>query len=250
MLVLPFLWLFYLLILPILKGIKRKSGRGSQNRHWRKVMATSQFIPVGRTSLVKKGHLALQVQTEYAYRPYARITTTISTEGRVIHKVERKLDHAIDSAEEQASLQRYMAKQHDEVIAVLNETSLEATMGLVDSQPDRARARSLQEAFRDIPGIERVFRLDNDGNFVGEHTTREFKRAFAPVFKSLRELMDVFCVIPGSGGARERGVYEVEQGRLYFASSGKECFFIIADPFHSAESYEHAIREVLNHTAS
>jgi hypothetical protein len=213
-------------------------------------MATSQFIPVGRTSLVKKGHLALQVQTEYAYRPYVRITTTISTDGRVIHKVERKLDRAIDSAEEQASLQRYMARQHDEVMAVLNETSLEATLGLVDSQPDRARARSLQEAFREIQGIERVFRLDNEGNFVGEHTTREFKRAFAPVFRNLRELMDVFCLIPGSGGVRERGVYEVEAGRLYFASSGKECFFIIADPLRSVDSYEAAIREVLNRTSA
>ena len=60
-------------------------------------MSTSEFIPVGRTSLVRKRGLNLQVQTEYASRPSPRITTTILSDGQVLHKVERTLKTCVSS---------------------------------------------------------------------------------------------------------------------------------------------------------
>ncbi len=63
----------------------------------------------------------LQVQTEYAYRPYPRITTTILTEGQVLHKVEKKLEAVISSIEEQNQTEDVMKKQHREVLSLINE---------------------------------------------------------------------------------------------------------------------------------
>lgn len=78
-----------------------------------------EFIPVGRTSLARRGETALQVQTEYAARPNPRIATTISENGRVIHKVERPLERQIMSAEEQRETEAQMRQQHASVVATI-----------------------------------------------------------------------------------------------------------------------------------
>ena len=68
-------------------------------------MTPNQYIPAGRTSLVRRGGAPIQVQTEYAFRPYPRVTTTILDNGKVLHKVERKLEKGIDSLEEQSHME-------------------------------------------------------------------------------------------------------------------------------------------------
>ncbi len=86
----------------------------------------SGFIPAGRTSLVRRGDTQLQVQTEYAHRPFPRITTTILKQGQVLHKVEKKLEHAIASIEEQNLAEDVMKRQHAEVLSLIQDPSGEA----------------------------------------------------------------------------------------------------------------------------
>lgn len=88
----------------------------------------SGFIPAGRTSLVKRGETMLQVQTEYAHRPYPRITTTILNQGQVLHKLEKKLDHAISTVEEQNIAEDVMKRQHAEVLSLIVDPSGEALL--------------------------------------------------------------------------------------------------------------------------
>lgn len=68
----------------------------------------------------------LQVQTEYAHRPFPRITTTILKQGQVLHKVEKKLEHAIASVEEQNLAEDIMKRQHAEVLSLIQDPSGEA----------------------------------------------------------------------------------------------------------------------------
>lgn len=68
----------------------------------------------------------LQVQTEYAHRPYPRITTTILNQGQVLHKLEKKLDQAIGSIEEQNLAEDVMKRQHAEVLSLINDPTGEA----------------------------------------------------------------------------------------------------------------------------
>ncbi len=79
----------------------------------------SDFIPVGRTSLAKRGNTTLQVQTEYAARPNPRIATTITENGRVVHKVERPLEKAVASAEEQRTTEAQMRQQHATIVSTI-----------------------------------------------------------------------------------------------------------------------------------
>lgn len=210
-------------------------------------MAVSSFIPAGRTSLVRKGNLALQVQTEYAVRPNPRITTTILKSGQVLHKIERVLDHEIASFEEQRSIEAGMKRQHIEVVDILQSASPEAAMNLTSHFTPEGKSDkqlSVTERLSQIPGVRKLYHLDFDGNFKGSDTSEQFKKQFSFVFKNLREILGIFSQLPGGG--HEHGVYEVEQDRLYFVSLGQECYFLLVSPVASVSNYEAAIKEVIS----
>jgi len=206
--------------------------------------SASKYIPVGRTSLVKKGSIALQVQTEYAFRPYPRVTTTISNNGQVIHKVEKKLLRPVLSLDEQSRMELVMSMQHKEIVGILNETTFVSSLG-IDASPSESDGVGMAQRLSTLPGVVRVCELDNEGRFVGDKASREFKRAFSPIFRNLRDLMEVFTLVPGADSCREKGVYEVEHDRLYFASSGTQCFFLIVEANGSEHDYEAEIRQAV-----
>lgn len=229
-------------------------------------METSNYIPSGRTSLVKKDDLSLQVQTEYAFRPVPRITTTISREGQVIHKVERALEQPITSIEEQDMAENTIRRQHAEIVNIIKRGSVipqerpvpadeptilqeAATMPdqTAEHEPkDELPTTSTFDRLMAIPGTQRIYRLDNEGNFVNDRGSSEFKKAFAMIFKNLRELMRLFDRMPGVGITRQKGVYEVEQDRLYFVSVGLECYFIVVYRVDNETNYERAIKAVIS----
>ena len=59
------------------------------------------------------------------------------------------------------------------------------------------------------------------------------------------ELMTVFGPVSGTDCTRESGVYEVERDRLYFASVGSECYFIIVRRINVTTNYEQEIKASL-----
>jgi hypothetical protein len=233
-------------------------------------MADGNYIPVGRTSMTKQGDTPLQVQTEYASRPAPRITTTISHQGRVIHKIERNLHKTIESPEEQGRVERTLRSQHSEIIGIIQkrrfpgsspanqrpETTIETGNEIpVDPSASVSNAvaaadydlssASAYEKLQAIPGVKRIYRLDNEGNFVGQDEPTRFKQAFAALFRNLQELMEVFALTPGVGITREKGVYEVEADHIYFASAGYECFFVVVTRIDDSTDYEKSIKSAI-----
>ncbi len=221
----------------------------------------SDFIPAGRTSMVKKGGITVQIQTEYAIRPYPRITTTILNSGKVIHKIEKKLDQPIQSIEEQNQVEGFIIHQHSEVLSTIQkgsdrkeefspETNSSKQGGKVVKEKKETPLviendnRSPLEKLESIPGVQRVYHLDNNGNFVGLNDADDFEDKFSKIFKNLKEVMDVFMLMPGSEH-REKGVYELMHDRLYFVSSGDECFFISVRRTDGTTIYEKAIKQAL-----
>lgn len=206
-------------------------------------MSNTGFIPAGRTSMVKKGDMQFQVQTEYAQRPAPRITTTILNSGQVVNKIERTLDHEISSLDEQARAEVALKRQHQEVIGILQEQPTEAVTAARNAIEGAAGESA--ERLLLIPGVQKVYALDTEGNFFSDSGSREFEQSFAPIFRSVRELMNVFSALPGSESERESGVYEVERDRLYFASVGNECYFIIVRRVNVTTNYEQEIKAAL-----
>ena len=205
-----------------------------------------QFIPAGRTSSVKRGNTLLQVQTEYAHRPNPRITTTILDNGRVLHKVERGLEKAIISLEEQRKVESALIRQHAEVLAIIqNDTPISSASKEAEQVAVEAEPPPVLDRIKAIPGVQSVIQMENDGTFTSPELTIEFQKQFGFIFKNLRELMALFERVPGVGVTRRQGVYEIERDRLYFMSSGSECFFVVVRRVNVTTQYEQELKAIV-----
>jgi hypothetical protein len=208
-------------------------------------MGATSFIPAGRTSLVKHGSVSMQVQTEYASRPRPRITTTILKEGQVVHKIERPLDRAIESIDEQQRAEATIKRQHAEVVSIVQSESYARDNDQSGHVKAQTATLSTVESIQAINDVERVFRMDNEGNFIGGNVSDSFRKQFAPVLKGVSEIMGVFGRMPGVGISRKKGVLEIERDRLYFASGGTECYFILVHRIDRDTDFEGAIKAVI-----
>ena len=212
-------------------------------------MPANQYIPAGRTSLVDKGGVALHVQTEYAYRPYPRVTTTILDHGRVLHKVEKKLLKGIESTEEQSQMEEVIKRQHSEILAIIKENNSKAAPKNEHSETQKfkiAQEATMAEKLSTISGVEKVYHLDRDGQFIDSEEGSIFKNVYPKLFKGLCELVEMFMMLPGAEMQREQGVFEIERDRLYFVSAGKEYFFVKAERLDHSTDFERAIKEIIS----
>jgi hypothetical protein len=194
---------------------------------------------------VKRGQAALQVQTEYAGRPYPRLTTTVLNSGQVVHKIEKKLERPIGSHEEQTEVERLIKRQHQEIVAIIKKTSISNPAMLDDIKQSSNKYISLADRIRSTTGVQKLYALDNDGNFLDTDNAFEFKKAFSVLFKGLRDLIDVFTTLPGITIAREKGVYEMERNRLYMVSCGDALYIVLVKPTVENMDYETAFKKAL-----
>ena len=208
-------------------------------------MIPDTHIPVGRTSLAKRGTTSLQVQTEYASRPYPRVTTTVLNSGQVIQKVERKLERAVESLDEQRRIEADIQQQHGEVLDLIEKEALVEKRGSVTHKPPESAPHSIYDRLTSVVGLQRLYRLGADGAFVSSNASRQFKKIFASVFKDFQQVIDIFPLIPGGKGARQKGVCEIEHDRLYFVSTGSECYFVAVQSTGEKINYETALKQFL-----
>lgn len=202
----------------------------------------AQFIPAGRTSAIKRGEVVYQLQTEYARLPQPRITTTISSQGRVFHKVEKSVAGDVDSIERMHEVEEIIKVQHMEVSRVIRERGLPTdpaeTRGASESKIRSERIRRLDE-------VRMIYPVSADGKLVGDREiTGEFKRLYKHVLRELPDMLRVFAALPGK--RREEGVYEVEPGRILLVSSGSEFFLILLEPGTAYDIISAKINDILN----
>lgn len=245
----------------------------------------AEFIPVGRTSLVRKGGIDLQVQTEYANRPYPRLTTSVLSSGRVIHKIEKKLTEPVSTVEAQSLMEQAIQRQHQEVLLIVGESFGRVGTGAVTRHSEAAQPSEpvaiaepepeplvelarMDELMTDDPatlelttkqttpltstdrmigveGVREVYRLDIDGNFDGTEREERFRRRHGSIARSLPELINVFLRSSGAVPVRERGVYEIEQDKLYLVSLGSELLILEVVRMDHETDFERAFSSAL-----
>jgi hypothetical protein len=206
-------------------------------------MASGDFIPAGRTSRMRRGPHELQIQTEYAHHPNPRLTTSVISGGQVIHKIQQDLATPISSLEEMSKVETMLRKQHLEVMEIVKRRDFSKDLTTKERPQIEAKSLSLAKRLASISGVENVFRVDNDGGFHSSGVSEEFKKRYDSVFKSLYEVLDIFCQLPG--GKREKGVCEIEPNRLYLVSTGYECYFLLTRRVISDIDTESEIRAAL-----
>jgi len=202
----------------------------------------SQYIPAGRTSVVKKGKAEFQLQTEYAGIPHPRVTTTIFADGRVLHKVEKQIAKVIESIDEMHQIEEIINAQHMDVSRTIREQGLPT---MPDSIAGEVQKKTRLEQMRGLPEVERVFLVSSEGKLVGDRqVTQEFKKMFKHVLRELPELINVFEELP-DGEAREEGIYEIERGRIMLASTGVEFYLILTAPRTPYQPFADKLKNIL-----
>jgi len=202
-----------------------------------------QFIPAGRTSVVKRGRSEFQLQTEYAELPRPRVTTTICTQGKVLHKMEKTIDRNITSIEEMHEVEDIIKTQHLEVSKIIRDRGLTAAATKASgASPFRTRLERIGR----LEAVERAFLVSTDGKMSGERPIlREFKSSFKHIVKALPDLVCVFASVPGPGNRREEGIYEVEPGRILLVSTGVEIYLILVRLGTDYEAIAPQLKEIL-----
>lgn len=205
---------------------------------------SSQYIPAGRTSVVRKGKTEFQLQTEYAEIPRPRVTTTIFSQGQVLHKMEKTIEGKITSLEEMHFVEDMIKTQHLEVSKVIRERGLSAAASRAGSvSPHRTRL----ERIGSLEPVDRAFLVSADGKISGDRPiVREFKGSFKHIVKALPDLVNVFAPLPGPGSLREEGIYEVEPGRILLVSTGVEIYLVLVRLGTEYQAIAPRLREILS----
>lgn len=207
-------------------------------------MTTVNYMPAGRTSRIVRGSTELQIQTEYAYRPTPRLTTTVFAGGQVIHKIEKELSAGTITPEDKMKIEGLLRRQHMEVVTIVNSKDFRTDIIKEKESSPISQNESLLKNLSEIDGVKKAFRIDNEGNFESGSISDDFKKKYSAVFKNLCELMDIFRSLPG--GRREQGVYEIEHNRLYLVSSGHEFYFVLTRRIDHSRNIESELRAALN----
>jgi hypothetical protein len=185
---------------------------------------TSQYIPAGRTSMVKKGKSEFQLQTEYAAIPQPRVTTTIFSQGQVLYKVEKNIGGPIDSIEEMHRIEEIIKSQHSEISKTLRERGIPPIHSSITGDESEA---GLLKQLKQIEEVEGAFLISPEGKIADDRQiTREFKKSFKHVFKELPHFINVFASLPGNGNRREEGIFEIEPGKIILVSTGIDFYLI------------------------
>jgi hypothetical protein len=185
----------------------------------------ADFIPAGRTSRIVKGSKELQIQTEYACRPSPRLTTSVISKGQVVHKIQQDLVEPIGNFEEKAKVETLLRKQHLEVLEIVRKKDFSEGASERKEPDKQSDTITLTEKLAKIEGVDKVYRLDNQGNFDSPLITEEFRSRFSYIFRTLGDIIKIFGSL--SGGIREHGVVEIEPNRLYLFSNGYEYYFLL-----------------------
>jgi hypothetical protein len=214
-------------------------------------MTADAFMPVGKTSQAKRGPVVLQVQTEYASRPHPRVTTSILSNGQVLHKVEHKLKRTVQSEQDRAQAEALIQQQHSDVLAIIQldakiqQATPDKKPAATARQPDQEPLRSIRDRLAALQGFKHMYRLDAGGAFASENGAEQFRARFPEVFEGLQDVVEVFALDPGKPEGRQKGVCEIIPDTLYFVSDGKERFFVTVQAIGEEIDYEKAIKRIV-----
>lgn len=203
----------------------------------------SQLIPAGRTSEVAKGDAKFQIQTEYAGSPRPRITTTIFSQGRVLHKVEKGIEKPIESLEEMHRVEDIIRSQHNQIAKTLRDHGLPSQpSSITGAESELSRLELIQL----LEEVELALLVTSEGKISHDrHITKEFKRLFKHIVKELPQLITVFASLQGDDGRREEGIFEVEPGRIILISTGVDFYLILLRPGTPGDGIKAKLRKII-----
>lgn len=167
----------------------------------------SKYQPPGRLSKVSGSDYMIQIQTEYAWTPHPRITTSVVLDGVIIHKIQKNWQGDLESDEERRVVQQLINKQHDEV-----ESIIESNRDLILNYSLKQEKKTDFGAINSIEGVKRALLLTTDG-VISPFNDDKVDPAQVKMFEQLFELIEVvdYCTRLGT---MEEAYLVVDEDRI------------------------------------
>lgn len=144
----------------------------------------TKYQPPGRLSKVSGQEFLIQIQTEFAWHPHPRITTTVVLDGVVIHKIQKNWESSLENEEEQSVVSNYINKQHKEV-----ERIVKSNQEFILNHGKSANKDVDFQGILRIDGVEKAFLLSADG-LMTPFRDEEIELEKVKLFESLFELIE------------------------------------------------------------
>ncbi len=155
----------------------------------------SSYIPAGRLAAINHGGQKIEIQTEFSKYPEPRIATAVSLEGRVIHKIQKQWGKQIDSPEELHTVEELINKQHNEVVALVNEHAATLVAHSGKAEASQPAAPDLLDRVNKLPEVESAFIVTAEGKLLSQQrVTREAEL----MAQMIGQLTDVLFDIAGA----------------------------------------------------
>lgn len=157
----------------------------------------SKYQPPGRLSKVTGPDFMIQIQTEFAWSPHARITTSVILDGVLIHKIQKEWDSPLETDEEKQAVSKLINKQHNEV-----EKIIRTNQDFILDYGKPKKKETDFEAVLEIDGVSRAFLLSGDG-ILTPFTDEEIEIEKVHLFENLFELVEFLDLTTSLGGMQE-----------------------------------------------
>ena len=179
----------------------------------------SKYQPPGRLSKVSGTDYIIQIQTEFAWTPHPRITTSVVLDGVVIHKIQKDWTSDLDSDEERRIVSQLINKQHDEV-----ESIIESNRDIILNYSQRHEKKTDFSSINQIEGVRRALLLTTDG-VISPFNDEKVDPAQVKMYEQLFELIEVvdFCTRLGT---MEEAYLVVDEDRIMIFKY-KENYLIV-----------------------
>ncbi|MBD3382313.1 MAG: hypothetical protein GF404_08965 [candidate division Zixibacteria bacterium] len=179
----------------------------------------SKYQPPGRLSKVTGPDFMIQIQTEFAWSPHARITTSVILDGVLIHKIQKEWDSPLETDDEKQAVSKLINKQHNEV-----EKIIRTNQDFILDYGKPKKKETDFEAVLKIDGVSRAFLLSGDG-ILTPFTDEEIEIEKVHLFENLFELVEFLDLTTSLGGMQE-GFLVLDDDRIMIFKY-KESYLIV-----------------------
>lgn len=199
-----------------------------------RTMEPATYIPQGLLGSYRRGDKIFQVQTEFAWRPRPRVSSSVVLDGRTVHKTDREWAGDLESPGVRGELDTLIAEQHKATMELVALRADEFLGPLTPTPSDGGYAAptirdTMEEVLRTVPYVIGLYEFDETGAVTHRHHFRDVVAEWDREFTALSTLVFGMPSIIRVGDFRY-GLVRFGVENLITARIGDRAYGILTDP--------------------
>lgn len=208
--------------------------------------------PAGISSEASFGGKRFCVQTEFAPRPKARITTSVFLNGEVVQKVENLWEKLPQCKEDKDEIERFLRKQHKEVIKDIKEKGERFILSINEAEKIAACEEKqyeqiiskIKELILGIEGVTGGVLFSNDDQPTGQDILNTKDQTMVDLAGCSKDLISFLSLVSKVGNL-VGGLLESKKMRMVFIPIKDNFIAVRANPDADIKELVQKIRSVV-----